>query len=280
LAASALPSLVQARGHLIDNVPEIPLVLSDNVQSLIKTQKAIAALTKIGGYDDVQKAKDSRKIRGGVGKMRNRRHVHRRGPLVVYADEAATLPKALRNLTGVETAHVSRLNLLQLAPGGHLGRFIIWTKSAFQQLDAIFGNGRTPSTVKKDYRLPRPIMANTDLTAVINSDQVQSSLKPAKKSVKTFRLRKNPLTNVGALIRLNPYAAQVRRAELLAQESRAKRKAVAAKAKGGKVAPTPHEVAVEKRRKVHVKKGSNRKNYVNLVQEAGYDVKKKQQLDA
>ena len=29
--------------------------------------------------------------------------------------------------------------LLQLAPGGHLGRFIIWTKSAFEQLDTIFG---------------------------------------------------------------------------------------------------------------------------------------------
>ena len=28
---------------------------------------------------------------------------------------------------------------LQLAPGGHLGRFIIWTKSAFAKLDEIFG---------------------------------------------------------------------------------------------------------------------------------------------
>jgi hypothetical protein len=28
---------------------------------------------------------------------------------------------------------------LQLAPGGHLGRFCIWTKSAFEKLDAIFG---------------------------------------------------------------------------------------------------------------------------------------------
>lgn len=28
---------------------------------------------------------------------------------------------------------------MQLAPGGHLGRFIIWTKSAFDKLDSIFG---------------------------------------------------------------------------------------------------------------------------------------------
>lgn len=34
---------------------------------------------------------------------------------------------------------MERLNLLQLAPGGHLGRFCIWTKSAVEQLDKIFG---------------------------------------------------------------------------------------------------------------------------------------------
>ena len=28
---------------------------------------------------------------------------------------------------------------MQLAPGGHLGRFIIWTKSAFAKLDEVFG---------------------------------------------------------------------------------------------------------------------------------------------
>lgn len=44
-----------------------------------------------------------------------------------------------RNLPGVEVASVDSLNLLQLAPGGHLGRFVIFTKSAFDRLDKIFG---------------------------------------------------------------------------------------------------------------------------------------------
>jgi hypothetical protein len=34
---------------------------------------------------------------------------------------------------------VDRLNVLKLAPGGHLGRLIIWTESAFRKLDTIFG---------------------------------------------------------------------------------------------------------------------------------------------
>lgn len=36
---------------------------------------------------------------------------------------------------------MERLNLLQLAPGGHMGRFVIFTKSAFDSLDKIFGEG-------------------------------------------------------------------------------------------------------------------------------------------
>lgn len=68
----------------------------------------------------------------------HRRYVSRKGPLVIYGNEAACA-RAFRNLPGVEVACVDRLNLLQLAPGGHLGRFCIWTKSAFEKLDAVFG---------------------------------------------------------------------------------------------------------------------------------------------
>ena len=66
----------------------------------------------MGAFDDVEKAKASRNIRRGKGKMRNRRYVARKGPLVVLGpnDESG---KAFRNLPGVEVAHVDRLNLLQ-----------------------------------------------------------------------------------------------------------------------------------------------------------------------
>ena len=58
---------------------------------------------------------------------------------------------------------------LQLAPGGHLGRFCIWTKSAFEKLDKIFGTTTVASQVKKGYKLPRSVMTNGDLTRLINS---------------------------------------------------------------------------------------------------------------
>merc|ERR1712057_89729 len=211
LAASALPSLVMARGHRISEVPECPLVLDSSVESCDKTSKAVKILKDVGAYEDIEKSKDSRQIRSGKGKMRNRRHVQRRGPLVVYAEDNG-INQAFRNLSGVEVCSVERLNLLQLAPGGHLGRFVIFTEAAFDKLDAIFGgaNGKL-SEEKKGYRVPRSIMTNSDLPRIINSDEVQARVTPAKTQTKFRRIKKNPLKNLGVMVKLNPYAMKQKR---------------------------------------------------------------------
>ena len=224
IAATAVPSLVLARGHKIESVPEVPLVVPTSTESITKTKDAIALLKSVGGYADVEKAKESRNIRAGKGKMRNRRYVNRRGPLVVYATDDG-IEHAFRNLPGVELVSVDRLNLLKLAPGGHLGRFVVWTKAAFEKLDAIYGTPAKPSALKKGFALPRPIMANPDLNRLINSDEVQRSVRPPKSSFSYKPLKKNPLKNLGAMLKLNPYEVQHRRSEMLAEAARVKAKA-------------------------------------------------------
>jgi large subunit ribosomal protein L4e len=92
-------------------------------------------------------------------------------------------------------------------------------------LDFIFGKYDKKSLVKKNYTLPRPIMSNPDLARIINSDEIQSVVRPVKQEIKRRLLKKNPLKNLGALLKLNPYAKTARRMELLAQEQRAKAKA-------------------------------------------------------
>merc|ERR1711937_391918 len=215
LAASALPSLVMARGHKIDNVAECPVVVEGGAEACDKTSKAMKILESLGALDDVEKCKDSRQVRSGKGKMRNRRYVQRRGPLVVFAEDNG-LKKAMRNISGVEVCDVSRLNLLQLAPGGHLDRFVIFTEQAFAALDGLYGgkNG-TLSTEKKGYRVPRTMMTNSDLPRIINSEEVQAKVRPAKTSdtaASTKRLKKNPLKNLGTMLKLNPYAATIKKA--------------------------------------------------------------------
>jgi large subunit ribosomal protein L4e len=215
LAASAIPALVMARGHRVDNVPELPLVLPTNVENTLKTAKAVDFLTGVGAYDDVKKVMDSRQIRRGKGKSRNRRYVQRKGPLVIYHEDNGIV-KALRNVPGVDTCCVTRLNLLQLAPGGHLGRFCVWTKGAFEKLDSLYGTPSKLSQEKTGYQLPRASMTQADLPRIINSDEVQSVLR-AKGSVTKVGRKKNALKNFGVMNKLNPYAVVVKRKQLQAK---------------------------------------------------------------
>ncbi|CAG8687570.1 15389_t:CDS:2, partial [Acaulospora morrowiae] len=221
LAASSIPSLVLARGHRIEEIKEVPLVIGNGIESLTKTKAAVGLLKSVKAYKDVVKVSNSRKLRAGKGKLRNRRHRQRRGPLIVYNEDHGVV-KAFRNIPGVELVNVRHLNLLQLAPGGHLGRFIIWSQGAFSLLDELFGTYRKAASLKKDYRLPSHIISNPDVTSIINSTKIQSILRPAgeKHQKRPWTQKKNPLRNNGVKIRLNPYAKVLQRAEILAAERR------------------------------------------------------------
>ena len=180
--------------------------------ALVKTSAAVALLKGVGAGPDVVKVQKSRKLRAGKGKMRGRRYRQRRGPLVVYNpdEDGKELVKAFRNIPGVETSSVFALNLLQLAPGGHLGRFIIWTSAAFAALDEIYGSTTAPSALKKDFLLPSNVVSNADITRLINSSEVQSVLREPRGYSTTKRTnvqKKNPLRNKQVLLRLNPYAS-------------------------------------------------------------------------
>jgi ribosomal protein L4 len=65
LAGSALPALVMARGHRVENIPEVPLVVANAVESIQKTSHAVKLLKDLKAYDDVERCKNSKKIRAG-----------------------------------------------------------------------------------------------------------------------------------------------------------------------------------------------------------------------
>jgi len=175
LAASACAPLVMARGHRVEGVPELPLVISD--LDCKNTKCLLACLNTYGAGADLKKVRASKKIRSGTGKYRNSRYVMRKGPLIIYGDKSDAVKNQARNLPGVDTCHVGRLNILQLAPGGHLGRFVIFTEDAFKNLNNTFGTYKADSLQKKGYSLNRHVMSCADLSRIINSDQIQAKLR-------------------------------------------------------------------------------------------------------
>uniref|UniRef100_A0A8C9JCL5 Large ribosomal subunit protein uL4 n=1 Tax=Panthera tigris altaica TaxID=74533 RepID=A0A8C9JCL5_PANTA len=75
LAASALPALVMSKGHRIEKVPELSLVVEDKVEGYKKTKEPFS----------------------GKGKMRNRCCIQRRGPCLIYNEDNGII-KAFRNI--------------------------------------------------------------------------------------------------------------------------------------------------------------------------------------
>merc|ERR1712077_31301 len=223
IAATVVPALVMAKGHRIDNIPEVPLVVSDSVQSFKKTKEAYIFLNKVKAWTDIEQVYKTQRFRAGKGKMRNRKRIQKRGPLVVF-DQDQGVTKAFRNIPGVETISVDHLNLLKLAPGGHVGRFVIWTESAFKKLDSIYGTWRKPSETKKNWNLPMPKMAVTDLSKLLKSEEIRKVLRAPNRKVTKAVVKTNPLKNVRTMLQLNPYAAvEKKQAELTLAAAMAKK---------------------------------------------------------
>lgn len=216
-----------ARGHRISQVNEIPLVVSnESVEGLQKTKKALAVLKAIKANEDSERVKNTLTNRAGKGKLRNRPYKERVGPLIVYGSNGESVARAFRAIPGVELVNVHNLSLLRLAPGGHLGRFVIWTRGAFEQLDSVFGTFSQTSKTKEGFRLPYSCLANPDIERTMRSDVIRSAFQDIKLPL-VFKKHKNPYRNYDRMNKLNPYRA------IFKKEQTAKQTA-AIKAKEGK----------------------------------------------
>jgi large subunit ribosomal protein L4e len=134
IAATADKERVIARGHKVDGVPEIPLVVDDKIESLLTTKEVVEALTKLGLDGDLKRASDGRGIRAGKGKMRGRKMKTPTSLLIIIGEDKGII-SAARNLPGVDIVEVHGLNAELLAPGTHAGRLVVWSKSAIERLE-------------------------------------------------------------------------------------------------------------------------------------------------
>lgn len=141
LAATANPSIVQARGHRIEEAKQIPPIVIDDLQKLTKTSEVKEVLEALGIWPDVERAMEGTRIRAGKGKMRGRRYKVPKSLLIVVAKNEG-IAWAARNLPGVEVATAQDVNVVQLAPGGHPGRLTLYTVSSIKALVERFGGVR------------------------------------------------------------------------------------------------------------------------------------------
>lgn len=138
IAATSDKDSVVVRGHAADKIPQIPLVVVDELEELKGTKEAKKAFEKLGLMEDVERVKGSKKIRAGRGTMRGRRTRHGVGPLIVVGEDRG-IGKATGNILGVDVVSVEGLNVELLAPGTHPGRLTVWTGSAIERIGKLYG---------------------------------------------------------------------------------------------------------------------------------------------
>ncbi|EAN32851.1 Ribosomal protein L4/L1 family protein [Theileria parva strain Muguga] len=198
VSATAVVPLVMSRGHRVESVPELPLVLDDTVENLTKTRDAVELLNSMGLGDELKRVNTVKRT-----KRKGRKYPV--GPLVVLRSSAVEGKRAFRNIPGVDVVSVEHLNLLKLAPAGTLGRLVLYSRSAFELLDTVLHctadvprvtadvprvSADVPKVNSKSTLNISSGLQSADVAGLINSTVVQSSLRPQKTMDKVSKVKK------------------------------------------------------------------------------------------
>ncbi|MEM5802145.1 MAG: 50S ribosomal protein L4 [Candidatus Aenigmatarchaeota archaeon] len=135
IAATAVKELVQKRGHRVEDLKFLPIVVEDKIQEISKTAQLVEFLKKIGLKKEMERIKE-KKIRAGKGKARGRRYKRKVGILFVITEDKG-IGKAVKNLPGCHVCRVENLSTIYLAPGSQPGRLTIFTKSSIEKLEKL-----------------------------------------------------------------------------------------------------------------------------------------------
>ncbi len=133
VSATGKKEWVASRGHEVDNIPSLPLIIDDKIQTIKKTSEVLEIFGKLGLMKDIERAKYGKTIRAGKGKRRGRRYKKKKSVLIVIKENFG-LYKAARNIPGVDVVSIDNLNCKDLAPGSQAGRLTLWVQTAFNNL--------------------------------------------------------------------------------------------------------------------------------------------------
>ncbi len=139
ISATSELDLVISRGHEVNGLEELPIIVDDDFEKIKKTKNVKKVLENLGVWKDVERVKKGKKIRSGKGKARGRKYKTKVGPLLVVSEDRG-IGRGANNLPGVDTVEVGLLDAEDLAPGGDPIRLTVWSQSAIDSIRRRFSN--------------------------------------------------------------------------------------------------------------------------------------------
>lgn len=135
IAGTAIGDAVRSRGHVTGSLETFPVVMRDDIETVMTTKGLILVLESLGLYGDVQRL-ESRRNRTGKSALRGRGKKVGKSILFIVSDDT-TLRKACGSIPGVEAKAASKISVLDMAPGADPARLTIYSEGALERLAAM-----------------------------------------------------------------------------------------------------------------------------------------------
>ena len=135
IAATSSKTIIESRGHKIEGIESFPIIVSDDIESISKSNEIVKVLESLKLTQDTDRL-ESRKSRSGQSRLRGRSKKVGKSVLFVTKEDKE-MSKAIGALPGVEVKSVKDLSVLDLAPGSHPIRLTVYSKSAIEEIGKI-----------------------------------------------------------------------------------------------------------------------------------------------
>jgi large subunit ribosomal protein L4e len=129
IAATARKDLVQRRGHKLADSIKLPLVVSNDIESISKTKDLKKILISLGLGEDIARVSSTHKARSGTARRRGRPARAGTSALIVVGNESK-LVRLSQSIPGVHIKHVKDISIIDLIPGSKPIRLTIFSSSA------------------------------------------------------------------------------------------------------------------------------------------------------
>jgi large subunit ribosomal protein L4e len=133
IAVTSRKELVQRRGHRIGNDVNLPLIVSNDIESVTRTRHLKDILIRIGLGDDIARASLVRKARSGTARRRGRSSRSGTSALIIVGNDSKLLSLS-RSIPGVDIKHAQDVSVLDLVPGSKPIRLTIFSQSAIEYM--------------------------------------------------------------------------------------------------------------------------------------------------
>ena len=133
IAATVSHDLVKLRGHKVEKIESLPVVVSDQIESVSKSKELLKIFDTLNLSQDIKRLENRQKRRSGKPMLRGRKTKIGKSILLVVQD-SKNLSKACGSLMGVEVVDAKSLSVLDLAPGAKPIRLTVFSKGSIEEL--------------------------------------------------------------------------------------------------------------------------------------------------